>query len=249
MKKPLRIVTTSWDDGDPDDLRVAELLHSRGLVGTFYIPLIGHHGRKTLGPAELKSLRSGGFEVGAHGVSDTVLTGLSTGKLAQEVEMCKSGLEDTLSEPVQMFCYPRGRFNKCVIKYVKEAGYKGARTTRMMRQGLDFDPFQMPTSLLAHPNTKIQYARNLVRGRNVSGLFDYMTQFIRLDSWTSIGKILFDRVLSEGGVWHLFGHSWEIEKGGLWAGLAEMLDYVSRREGVLYCTNSEILKYLAQESA
>jgi hypothetical protein len=76
-----------------------------------------------------------------------------------------------------------------------------------------------------------------------------MTEFIRLDSWVSIGKILFDRVLKQGGVWHLFGHSWEIERGGLWTGLAEMLDYVSRREGVLYCTNSDILKYLAQESA
>jgi hypothetical protein len=31
-----------------------------------------------------------------------------------------------------------------------------------------------------------------------------------------MGKILFDRVLKEGGVWHLFGHSWQIEEMGLW---------------------------------
>ena len=239
--RPPRIVTTSWDDGDPGDLRVAELLHSRGLAGTFYIPLISPRGGKTLDPADLKSLRSGGFEIGAHGVSHRVLTELSPEELVGEVRVCKSRLEDTLSEPVKMFCYPKGRFNKSVIRQVKEAGYKGARTTRMLRQGLDFDPFQMPTSLLVHPNTRMLYAKNLVRGRNIGGLFNYVTQFIRLDSWTAIGKILFDRVLREGGVWHLYGHSWEIEQGGLWDDLAEILDHVCRRQGVLYLPNNEVL--------
>jgi peptidoglycan/xylan/chitin deacetylase (PgdA/CDA1 family) len=246
--RPLSIVTTSWDDGDPNDLRVVELLHSRGLTGTFYIPINGYNGGKRLKPADLKSLRSGGVEIGAHGVSHKVLTGLNPKELAQEVGICKSRLEDTLGEPVQMFSYPKGRFNKSIMRRVKEAGYKGARTTRMLRQGLDFDPFRMPTSLLAYPNAKMLYLKNLVKGRNFRGLFDYVTQFIRLESWTSIGKILFDRVLREGGVWHLYGHSWEIEKGGLWADLTEMLDYVCRREGVLYFSNSDVLEYLPQES-
>lgn len=43
----LSIMTTSWDDGDPCDLKVAELLRARGLAGTFYIPLIGYDGRRT----------------------------------------------------------------------------------------------------------------------------------------------------------------------------------------------------------
>jgi peptidoglycan/xylan/chitin deacetylase (PgdA/CDA1 family) len=246
MSKPT-IVTTSWDDGHPNDLRVAELLHSRGLTGTFYIPMIGYHGGKTLEPTDLKALRSGGFEIGAHGVSHSVLTELNGKELVQEVGCCKNGLEDTLGEPVRMFCYPKGRFNKSVIRHVKEAGYKGARTTRMLRQEVDFDPFQMPTSLLAHPNSKMLYARNLVKGQSVRGLFDYVTQFMRL-GWASISKILFDRVLSKGGVWHLFGHSWEMGKMGLWDELVEILDYVSGREGVLYLTNGDVLAYLSQES-
>jgi peptidoglycan/xylan/chitin deacetylase (PgdA/CDA1 family) len=210
--------------------------------------MVGYHGGKALEAADLKSLRSGGFEIGAHGVSHRILTGLGPKELDREVRICKSRLEDTISQPVPMFCYPKGRFNKSVIRHVKEAGYKGARTTRMLRQGLDFDPFQMPTSLLAHPNTRMQYAKNLVKGRNIRGLFDYVTRFIRLDSWVSMGKVLFDRVLRKGGLWHLYGHSWEIEQGGLWAGLAEMLDYVCGREGVLYLSNGDVLKYLPQES-
>jgi hypothetical protein len=43
-----RIVTTSWDDGDPSDLKVAELLRARALSGTFYVPFIGPHGRRLL---------------------------------------------------------------------------------------------------------------------------------------------------------------------------------------------------------
>ena len=76
------------------------------------------------------------------------------------------------------------------------------------------------------------------------GLFDYVTQFIRLDSWVSMGKILFDRVLKEGGVWHLYGHSWQIEEMGLWDDLKEMLDYVSNRGGVAYMPNRGLLELL-----
>lgn len=245
--QPLRIVTTSWDDGDPYDLRVAELLHSKGLTGTFYVPIVGRHGGKTLEPADLRSLSSAGFEIGAHGASHRVLTELSPEEQIGEVRVCKRRLEDTLGEPVPMFCYPKGRFNRCVIRHVKEAGYKGARTTRMVRQGLDFDPFQMPTSLLAHPNIRMLYAKNLAKSRNIRGLFDYVTQFIRLDSWTAIGKILFDRVLRKGGVWHLYGHSWEIEKTSLWDELREILDYVSGREGVFYASNVDALDLRAQQ--
>jgi peptidoglycan/xylan/chitin deacetylase (PgdA/CDA1 family) len=185
-----------------------------------------------------------GFEVGGHGMSHHVLPPLPSKEIAREVGMCKNRLEDILGKQVRMFCYPKGRFNTAVIRHVKDAGYKGARTTRMLRQRLDFDPFQMPTSLLAYPNKREMYAKNLIKGRNIRGLFGYVTQFMRLESWASMGKILFDQVLKEGGVWHLYGHSWEIEEIGLWDDLKETLDYVCGREGILYLTNAEALTFL-----
>src|SRR5688500_11915407 len=33
------IVTTSWDDGHPLDIRLAEMLARHGVAGTFYVPL------------------------------------------------------------------------------------------------------------------------------------------------------------------------------------------------------------------
>jgi peptidoglycan-N-acetylglucosamine deacetylase len=244
-----RIVTTSWDDGDPCDLKVAELLRTRGLAGTFYVPLIGYDGRRTLDPGHLRSLASEGFEIGAHGTSHNALPHLGPKEIAREVRISKSRLEEMLGERVCMFCYPKGRFNVNVISHVKQAGYEGARTTRMLRQKLDFDPFQMPTSLLAYPNLWKLYAKNLLRDRNIRGLFTYGTQFIREDNWVTVGKALFDRVLREGGIWHLYGHSWQIEELGLWDELKQMLDYVSNREGVTYVSNRGVLNFLPANKA
>lgn len=244
-----RIVTTSWDDGDPFDLKVAELLHARSIPGTFYVSIVGHDGRKTLEPAQLRAVASGGFEIGAHGVSHSVLTRLSLKELAPEVRVCRAKLEDILGARVQMFSYPKGKHNAQVIKQLKDSGYRGARTVHMLRQRLDFDPFLMPTSLLAVPALKKLYVRNLLRSRNSRGLLDYLTQFICLDSWVTLGKVLFDQVLKEGGVWHLHGHSWEIEELGLWDDLKQMLDYVSNREGVTYVSNHDVLNFLPSNNA
>jgi peptidoglycan/xylan/chitin deacetylase (PgdA/CDA1 family) len=177
-------------------------------------------------------------------MSHSVLPLLSSKEIAQEVGICKDRLQDLLGERVRMFCYPKGRFNREVIKHVKNAGYEGARTTRMLRQGLDFDPFEMPTSLIAYPNKRKIYAKNLIKSRNIRGLSGYATHFVHLKSWVSMGKMLFDQVLKERGVWHLYGHSWQIEEMGLWDDLKEILDYVSGREGVLYLTNAEALALL-----
>jgi peptidoglycan/xylan/chitin deacetylase (PgdA/CDA1 family) len=229
------------------DLRLAELLRARSLPGTFYFPFIGQQGGRTLEPAQLRSLASEGFEVGGHTMSHGILTQLSSKQIAREVGVSKNRLEDIVGKRVRMLCYPKGRFNAAVVRHVKRAGYEGARTTRMLRQALDFDPFQMPTSLLAYPNKRMMYAKNLIKSRNIRGLFDYVTQFIRLDGWVAIGKILFDRVLKEGGVWHLYGHSWQIEEMGLWDDVEKILDYVRGREGVRYLTNADVLNFLREK--
>jgi hypothetical protein len=49
-------------------------------------------------------------------------------------------------------------------------------------------------------------------------------------------------VLTEGGIWHLYGHSWELEALNLWDELAEMLDYVAHRPGASYLLNSQVVR-------
>ena len=236
-----RIVTTSWDDGDPRDLRIAELLRSRALAGTFYIPMSGYLNNPTLIASDLRALSSEGFEIGAHSMSHNSLTRSRGEQLGREVRTCKQMLEELVGEEVSMFCYPNGRYNSRVIQEVRCAGYKGARTTCMLSTGTDFRPFEMPTTLQVFPHPRTGYLRDLGRAKNIPGLWKFTTELSRFEGWVDLGKRLFSQVLEEGGVWHLYGHSWEIDDLGLWDELSEMLDHVSHHSDVIYLTNGELL--------
>jgi peptidoglycan/xylan/chitin deacetylase (PgdA/CDA1 family) len=234
-----RIVTTSWDDGDYADLKLAELLRSKGAPGTFYIPIT--YRERSLNNSHLKALASEGFEIGAHGFSHRLLWRRASGEVVQEVGACKFILEDTIGREVRMFCYPQGRYDANVIRALKKTGYCGARTVRMLSTRLTFDPFQMPTTLQILPHPWSAYLKNVARARKLESLQNYLLQMPRLGSWLELGKRLFDEVLEKGGIWHLYGHSWEIERLGLWDELREILDYVGGREGVSYVSNCALL--------
>ena len=237
-KQPLvRIATTSWDDGDPADLRVAELLAARKLSGTFYIPVKGHHHSTRMNAAEMLELDGQGFEIGAHGISHPNLPGCNPQQLDVEVEGSKKRLEDDLGKTVSMFAYPRGRHNQRVIASLQRAGYAGGRTTAMLARELTFDPFRMPTSVHVFPHSRWEYFRNLARVWDLQRAWAYATHFRDAKNWVDLAKILFDTVQRSGGIWHLYGHSWEIEELHLWDGLAEVLDYVAHRPGVSYIPN------------
>jgi peptidoglycan-N-acetylglucosamine deacetylase len=246
MKKRL-IVTTSWDDGDWQDLKLAEMLRQAGIAATFYVPMATPDGKPTLRPEHLRALVSEEFEVGAHTMTHPVLSDLYGRRLWVEVSDCKQVLEDILGREVEMFCYPRGRYNQEVLETVRRAGYRGARTTRMLCHNNSFGVFEMPTTLQAYPHNSVTYCKNLGRRRDLPGLYRYMFELRRLRSWVELGKRLFDQALEEGGVWHLYGHSWEIEERGLWNGLRELLDYVRGWPGVVYANNRQTLQLLNQQ--
>jgi len=210
-------------------------------MGTFYVPITGYRGGETLAARDLRALSSEGFEIGAHTVSHRSLPALSFKEQVQEVRVCKQILEQRLGSKVRMFCYPNGRYDGGVIREVKKAGYEGARTTRMLSVKAHFDPYEMPITVQACQHDKSRYLRNLGRARNILGLVKYLTELRRFGSWVELGKQLFNQVLEHGGIWHLYGHSWEVDQLGIWPDLTEMLDYVSRRKGVTYITNASLL--------
>lgn len=238
----LRIVTTSWDDGDKADLKVADLLHSRGISGTFYIPISPYQSRPALDHAELRLLSSEGFEIGAHGFSHRLLWGLTPEELASEINPCKPILEDIIGMEVGMFCYPRGRYDSEVVRALETAGYRGARTVRMLTTSTQFNRFEMPTTLQVFPHRTSAYLRNIVRSQ-FCGMQNCLSYSLKLGNWVELGKSLFDSILESGGVWHLYGHSWEIDELNLWGELRQVLDYVSGRAGVTYIPNGQLLQF------
>jgi hypothetical protein len=128
-----------------------------------------------------------------------------------------------------------------VIAALIDAGFTGARTTAMLARDLQFERFRMPTSIHVFPHTRMEYFRNLARVWDVRRAWAYATHFHRAENWVELAKHLFDSVLRNGGLWHLYGHSWEIEELGLWNELEEVLDYVASRPRVHYLPNGAIM--------
>jgi len=237
-----RIVTTSWDDGSHTDQKLAELLRSRGIQGTFYVPI--NNRERPLDHCQLKNLASEGFEIGAHGYSHRPLCGLPPLELAQEVGPCKQILEDITGREVRMFSYPFGRYDASVVRALQEARYWGARTVRTLATRPGFNPFEMPTTLQIFPHKRFTYLMNVATSQKLESWQTCLVQRAHLGNWLELGKGLFDAVLKNGGIWHLYGHSWEVESLGLWDDLRDILDYLSGREGVRYVPNCELVPTL-----
>jgi peptidoglycan-N-acetylglucosamine deacetylase len=241
------VVTTSWDDGHPCDLKLADMLASRGLPATFYVTSGSLGQAAALSAAELRGLANAGFEIGAHTVTHPLLTELTASQVMSEVVQCKDTLEEILGKEVCSFAYPKGRFNAGVVERVAQAGYRCARGLRMLSLSCDFPAFDMPVTIQAYPHTWTRYARNLLRRGEVFALAK-SSMNICSKSWVELGKVLFDRALREGGAWHLLGHSWETEKLHGWNDLEEMLDYVSGRIGVHYLSNGELAEFVGSQN-
>jgi len=239
MKKSV-IVTTSWDDGDPLDLRVVELLRSRGLPGTFYVPMIRYLGRRTIQSRDMQDMVRNGFEIGAHSYSHRSLDRMEPFELQREVRLCRNRLEEIVGCPVTMFCYPNGRYDGLTIEFVRKTGYVGARTTRMLRTDAGDSRYEIPTTVQAFPHPPLTYLKNALKGHNVGSLARHSARLYRVKDWVEFGKKTFDYVLVHGGVWHLYGHSWELEDFRLWDGLCMLLDYVAHRDNVEYLNNGEM---------
>jgi peptidoglycan/xylan/chitin deacetylase (PgdA/CDA1 family) len=240
MKRQV-IVTTSWDDGDPLDLRVAELLRMRGLVGTFYVPITGYLGRRTIQAQDMRDMIRDGFEIGAHSYSHRSLYGLESFELEREVRHCRTRLEEAIGQPVSMFCYPNGRYDQATLAFVKKSGYAGARTTRMLCTHAGENRFEIPTTVQAFPHAPLTYVKNALKGHNFGSIAKLSRSLHSTTGWIDFGMRTFDYVLERGGVWHLYGHSWELEDFRLWDGLRTLLDYVAHRNGVEYRTNGELV--------
>jgi peptidoglycan/xylan/chitin deacetylase (PgdA/CDA1 family) len=231
-----RIVTTSWDDGHQMDEKLASLLLNYGLKGTFYI---AKNLLEDSGSASLVKQLDKNFEIGAHTLSHPDLTSIPMKDVVNEIKSSKEWLEELLNHKIEMFSYPNGRFNSQVVETVRQAGFMGART-------LDFEtsfpknPFILGVGCQASNGSPLlRLKASLKSGISLKSLV----------YWRSNAKLLFDHVLKNGGIWHLWGHSWEIEKNGDWRKLEDTLVYVSNREGVAYLTNGQLLKLMQTHMA
>lgn len=236
------IITTSWDDGHPLDLKLAELLKKYDVPATFYIP-VDNIERECMNPQQIREIAQS-FDIGGHTYHHVNLTGISPKEAEREIVEGKKELEEIIGREVVSFCYPKGKFNGEVINVVEKAGFIGARTTKSATRSIK-DPFKMGTTAYAsywHFGLA-PYFRHAMTSRDF-GLFCFMLKNnLLLNSWDKIAIRTLDFVVNNGGIWHLWGHSWSIEDNNNWVRLEKIFRSIDALSNdVRKMSNSQLLK-------
>jgi peptidoglycan-N-acetylglucosamine deacetylase len=228
------IVTTSWDDGHLLDLKMADLLKKYAIKGTFYVsPNNREFAKNDLLSDEQVKLLSYEFEIGAHTMTHPLLNKISLEEAAKEISDSKKYLEQVIGRPIKSFCYPGGHYQKKHKQIIKQEGFKLARTVKSFCFAIQ-DYYEMPTSLHAYDHWLDVW--NVLQFVN----FNPIRFFKYYRHWDLLAMAMFDKIKSEGGIFHLWGHSWEIEKNNDWERLEKVFKYIGRDLKVVYATNQEL---------
>lgn len=120
---PRRPIVLSFDDGYPEDVRIAlPILRARHWPAVLNLQ-IGN-----LVPARVRQPLAAGWEIDAHTFTHPDLTRVGAAQLLREVAGSRKWIQSVFGAPANFFCYPFGRYNATVIAAVRRAGYVGAVT-------------------------------------------------------------------------------------------------------------------------
>jgi peptidoglycan/xylan/chitin deacetylase (PgdA/CDA1 family) len=222
MKK---IVTTSWDDGHKLDLKLADLLQKYNIPATFYIsPANREFSKKDLlSEQEIQSL-SENFEIGGHTLHHPNLTQVSLNYAVDDIKAGKEFLESIVGKKLKAFAYPYGSYTEQIQKTMHDLGFVVARTTKRFSIATSDESMALPTTV--HVYTHLSDMLQLPKYRTIN--------------WQKLARYFFDQVIEFGGIFHLWGHSWEVDKNNKWKNLEEVLQYISNWEDVEYINNSRL---------
>ncbi|MBM3156311.1 MAG: hypothetical protein FJ004_03385 [Chloroflexi bacterium] len=239
------IVTTSWDDGNPLDLKLAELLKKYDVPATFYVPIV-YEKRGCMTPQQVGEI-SRSFDVGGHSYHHIRLNEIPFSEAEKEVTEGKKRLEEIVGRRVSSFAYPYGNFNDGLIGIVKRADFIGARTVMLLGRRIS-KPFEMATMVNARNWWFTHYILHSLAERDLSLFLFVLSNNLSFQSWDRIALSTLDFVVNNGGVWHLWGHSWEIEENGDWDRLEAVLSAVSKLpKQVARMDNTQMLRILTNK--
>ncbi|MEL7087442.1 MAG: hypothetical protein AAGL98_03220, partial [Planctomycetota bacterium] len=143
-----------------------------------------------------------------------------------ELSDSRAWIQELTGGPCTVFSPPNGKHHRRDIEAIRHAGFAGYRTVEMW--SLDRPRrragglLEMPTTLAALPQPVIGVAKNLVKRRAFRGLGHYLRRGLA-GSWADHAWAMIDRAVAVGGVFHLWGHSWELEDSQQWDALEDVL--------------------------
>lgn len=229
-KGKAKAVTFSYDDGVPQDKRLAETLDRYGMKATFNFTARGD----VYTPEMIREyFLSKGHEIAVHGAFHRANGNLRPIEGIRDVLDCRLYLEEKCGPMVRGMAYPdsgitqMGNFTtyENIKHYLTDLDIVYARTL-----GNDNDSFMLPTDFHAWLPTA---------HHNNPRLFEYIEKFLALDIST---KAYHARRVPR--LFYLWGHSYEFDRDNNWERLEDICRAFSQSDELWYATNMEIYEYV-----
>lgn len=228
-----KAVTFSYDDGVPQDKRLAELFDRYGMKATFNFNC--EYARKTnFTKQEINEyFLSKGHEIAVHGANHRANGNMRPIEGIRDVLDCRLELEERCDRIIRGMAYPdsgitqMGNFGSYeqIKNYLVELDIAYARTL-----GGDNDSFTLPQDFHAwmpsahHNNPKIM---------------EYIDKFLNLDIST---KAYHARRIPR--LLYIWGHSFEFDRNDNWDHIEEICKRLANNSDVWYATNIELYDYV-----
>jgi len=216
------VLSLSIDDGHPLDMRMADLLSKHGVAASFHVPVRNCEGPPVMSSSHLRELAKN-FEIGSHTLEHRYLARLDIHEALRQITQGKQVLQDMLGKPVHGFCYPGGKYHAIHCDMVQAAGFRYARTTQNLRLDAGRLPMEVPTTLQFYPHTRGVLVRNFLSQRHWKERWFVFELLMQEEHWLDRLRRLFAWTVRRGGVFHLWCHSLDIDRLGLWQELDRFL--------------------------
>lgn len=236
----MKLITTSWDDGHPMDLKLAELLDKYNLPGTFYIPRVNSE-YPVMDENSIHDL-SKKFEIGGHTLNHVRLYSTrSAGFLETEIKGCFDWLKDLQGFNPVSFCFPGGVLNKAAIRAARDTGFEVLRTTELLSTSIASADHLSPTTLQLFDHPRISYLKNLVKRQQYRSFVSWLAGTDGSNNIFRLVDFYLEQVEKNDGCFHLWGHSWEIEEYNLWEKLEMVFKRISGIAEFKYIQNRDLV--------
>lgn len=232
----MKFITTSWDDGHPADKRLSALLAKYDLEATFYIPRSNDE-HPVMEEKEIEAL-SRHFEIGGHTLHHVNLTRVPLPVAIHEIRGCFRWLQDITGKDPVSFCPPYGAYGQDSLDVIAAAGFRTIRTTELLSTRIAGT--LLHTTLQAFPHSGFTYLKHLVLRRRFSNFVRWRRSGYAGDLFRLLDHYLED-IDANGGCFHLWGHSWEIEEYDLWDTMDQIFRRIARLPGFSYVANKDLM--------
>jgi peptidoglycan/xylan/chitin deacetylase (PgdA/CDA1 family) len=244
-RRPLRnrvLFTSSWDDGHPLDVRIADMLEEFGFVGTFYAST-GPGGRRLIVDDDLARIGRN-HEFGVHGQTHTIFTELPRSALAGEIQWAVEEMS-RFGDVGRVVAPPRGKIDTATRVFIGELGFAvrtGAIIGSTEVSGNSLEPtFQL------YPHRWSTIMRNCAYRRRIPIVALLLALARNGGSRDRFVALLRAAVRSRRYV-HIWGHAADIERLDLWDALRRLLGTAADLR-LVPVSNSEAFDHLSSRTS